>query len=112
MSNSANRPGARPAGAWPDCSGYSRGHAFLWSPCRSLLSSRMSPLPAISPIPIVTSIAPLLGGVQAWVCDVWGVIHNGLVAFPPAVDACVRFRERGGAVLLLTNAPRPAGPIL
>lgn len=40
-------------------------------------------------------------------CDVWGVVHNSIVAFPQAADALVRFRQRGGAVVLITNAPRP-----
>ena len=62
-------------------------------------------------VPIVSSIEPLLGGIDAWICDIWGVVHNGLAAFPGAVDACVRFRQRGGTVLLLTNAPRPAAAI-
>lgn len=67
---------------------------------------------AAKEIPIVSSIAPLTAGVEAWICDIWGVVHNGLAAFPPAVDACTRFRRQGGTVLLLTNAPRPAGAIL
>jgi HAD superfamily hydrolase (TIGR01459 family) len=62
--------------------------------------------------PIVTSIQPFLGGIDAWICDIWGVVHNGLAAFPGAVDACVRFRETSGTVLLLTNAPRPAAAIV
>jgi HAD superfamily hydrolase (TIGR01459 family) len=40
--------------------------------------------------------------------DVWGVVHNGLAAFPHACDALARFRAKGGTVLLITNAPRPA----
>jgi HAD superfamily hydrolase (TIGR01459 family) len=71
----------------------------------------MTQLSAASPVPIVTSIEPFLGGVEAWICDIWGVVHNGLAAFPSAVDACVRFRQRGGTVLLLTNAPRPTPAI-
>jgi HAD superfamily hydrolase (TIGR01459 family) len=67
--------------------------------------------PSPSAVPIVSSIEPLLDGVEAWICDIWGVVHNGLAAFPSAVDACVRFRKRGGTVLLLTNAPRPANAI-
>ena len=62
-------------------------------------------------VPIINSISPLLDGVEAWICDIWGVVHNGVAAFPSAVDACVRFRERGGTVLFLTNAPRPAGAV-
>ena len=40
-------------------------------------------------------------------CDVWGVVHNSIVAFPQAAEALARFRQRGGAVVLITNAPRP-----
>lgn len=46
-------------------------------------------------------------------CDVWGVIHNGARSFESSIDALVRFRgETGGAVSLITNAPRPHGPIV
>lgn len=57
---------------------------------------------------LLTSVAPLAPRYDAWICDVWGVMHNGAAAFPGAVEACRRFREGGGTVLLLSNAPRPA----
>ena len=41
-------------------------------------------------------------------CDLWGCLHDGVAAFPGAVAALERFRARGGAVVLVTNAPRPA----
>jgi HAD superfamily hydrolase (TIGR01459 family) len=44
---------------------------------------------------------------DAVLCDVWGVVHNSIVAFPEASDALGRFRQKGGAVVLITNAPRP-----
>lgn len=43
-----------------------------------------------------------------WFCDVWGVVHNGVRNFPEAVAALANHRKRGGTVVLLTNAPRPA----
>lgn len=39
--------------------------------------------------------------------DVWGVIHNGIAAFPEACAALAAFRAEGGTVILITNAPRP-----
>jgi HAD superfamily hydrolase (TIGR01459 family) len=42
-------------------------------------------------------------------CDLWGCLHDGIRAFPPAVAALRRFREGGGRVVLMTNSPRP-GP--
>jgi HAD superfamily hydrolase (TIGR01459 family) len=45
-------------------------------------------------------------------CDVWGVVHNGRMSFRGACEALVRFQERRGPVILISNAPRPNGPIL
>jgi HAD superfamily hydrolase (TIGR01459 family) len=44
--------------------------------------------------------------------DVWGVVHDGVRAHREACDALIRHRQAGGVVILITNAPRPAGPIL
>ncbi|HEX4408713.1 MAG TPA: TIGR01459 family HAD-type hydrolase [Xanthobacteraceae bacterium] len=49
---------------------------------------------------------PLAADYDAVFCDVWGVIHNGVAAFPAACDAVMRFRQKGGTALLITNAPR------
>jgi len=40
-------------------------------------------------------------------CDVWGVVHNGVAATANACDALRQFRAQGGTVVLITNAPRP-----
>ena len=42
-----------------------------------------------------------------WLCDVWGVVHDGQRAIAPAVDAMTRHRKNGGKLVLITNAPRP-----
>ncbi len=60
-----------------------------------------------SPIPILESIACLARRYDAWLVDIWGVMHNGLSPFPQAVEACRLFREGGGTVILISNAPRP-----
>jgi HAD superfamily hydrolase (TIGR01459 family) len=67
--------------------------------------------PPLSRIPILASIQPLVPTADAWLSDVWGVIHNGRAAFPAATDACCRFREAGGSVVLVTNAPRPEAAV-
>jgi HAD superfamily hydrolase (TIGR01459 family) len=41
-------------------------------------------------------------------CDVWGVIHDGIGAHGDACDALMRYRADGGTVVLITNAPRPS----
>jgi len=45
-------------------------------------------------------------------CDVWGVIHNGRAAFTEACEALVKFREQGGQVSLITNAPVPNAQVI
>lgn len=40
-------------------------------------------------------------------CDIWGVIHNGVAAWPSAVDALTEARAAGLTVILVSNAPRP-----
>lgn len=65
-----------------------------------------------TPIPVLDHIAPLSRAYKAWLCDIWGVLHNGVAYFPDPIDACINFRRQGGTVILITNAPRPAGPIL
>jgi HAD superfamily hydrolase (TIGR01459 family) len=53
----------------------------------------------------------LVGGVDVLLSDIWGVVHNGLVAFPQACHALRSFRAQGGTVILITNAPRPAASV-
>jgi len=57
--------------------------------------------------PFTDHFAALASDYDVALCDVWGVVHNGVVAAPDACDALARFRERGGTVVLITNAPRP-----
>ena len=60
----------------------------------------------------ISGLSDLAGRYDAVLSDVWGVVHNGVSAFPSAVDALVKYREQGGTVVLITNAPRPSGPII
>ncbi len=59
-------------------------------------------------LPGLSNIADDYDGI---LCDVWGVIHNGVRVNPGATEALSRFREKGGRVVLITNAPRPNPPI-
>ncbi len=59
----------------------------------------------------LTSIDAVAHRYDAFLCDVWGVIHNGRRIFPAAADALMRLRGAGKRVILLTNVPKPRGPI-
>ena len=65
-----------------------------------------------SAIPILSSISALVSTSEAWIVDIWGVMHNGARAHPSAVQACIRFRAAGGTVVLLSNAPRPFSAVV
>ena len=60
---------------------------------------------------IIESFAPLARDYDVLLCDVWGVVHNGIAAFASACDALARFRAKGGTVILITNAPRPGAAV-
>ena len=40
-------------------------------------------------------------------CDVWGVLHNGVSPFSDAAAALIEARDKGVSVVLITNSPRP-----
>jgi HAD superfamily hydrolase (TIGR01459 family) len=48
---------------------------------------------------------------DAVLCDVWGVLHNGVTAWPEASKALSQAREAGLAVVLITNSPRPSSEV-
>ena len=64
-----------------------------------------------SEIPVLRSAASLAQRYDVWLCDIWGVLHNGVAAFASAVEACRQFRRAGGVVILISNAPRPFGAV-
>ncbi len=63
----------------------------------------------------MTERSPFLAGVSliadrydGILSDVWGVVHNGVAAWPNACEALTRLRAGGAAVVLISNAPRPS----
>lgn len=68
----------------------------------------MSPSPPL----LIDHFAALAGDYDAVLCDVWGVVHNGVAAFPQAGAALERFRRSGGTVVLVSNAPRPGAGVI
>lgn len=41
-------------------------------------------------------------------CDVWGVIHNGVRSYPDACEALTQWGRTQGPVVLISNSPRPS----
>ncbi len=57
-------------------------------------------------------LAEIADRYDAILSDVWGVVHNGVAPHPGAAGALAAFRAQGGAVVLITNAPRPSPPLI
>lgn len=55
----------------------------------------------------LTGFAPLAARYDGFVLDLWGVIHDGVNAFPHAVDTLRHLKAAGKRTLLLSNVPRP-----
>jgi HAD superfamily hydrolase (TIGR01459 family) len=56
-------------------------------------------------IPIFDNLGTLLSEYDTLICDVWGVLHDGIKVYEHANDTLLRFRAQGGSVVLLSNSP-------
>jgi hypothetical protein len=60
---------------------------------------------------IIDSLADVSDRYDALFCDLWGCVHDGVRAFPEAVDALRAFKARAVTVVMVTNAPRPRSSV-
>lgn len=60
---------------------------------------------------IIPSLTEIGSRYDVLYCDLWGCLHDGRRLYPAAVAALQDFRARGGAVVLMTNAPRTHGAV-
>src|SRR5690349_18656695 len=65
----------------------------------------------MSGLRFIERLRDVIGECDVVLSDIWGVVHNGLEAFPEACEALHKFRSQGGTVVLITNAPRPADSV-
>jgi len=54
------------------------------------------------------SFSPLASRYDAFILDIWGVIHDGQKLYPDAAECLKKLREAGKKIVLLSNAPRRA----
>lgn len=62
-------------------------------------------------VEILNGARELLARYDVLISDVWGVVHDGLWALEPACSLLTAYREAGGAVVLLSNAPGPSDQV-
>lgn len=51
-------------------------------------------------------IRSLVDRYDTFVIDLWGTLHNGIVAYPGAIEALIRLKATGKRIALLSNVPR------
>ncbi len=61
---------------------------------------------------IVPDLLAAAEGYDAILCDVWGVIHDGVESFPAACAALAAFKAARGPVVLISNSPRPSADVV
>ena len=59
-------------------------------------------------VSIIKNFNQIAHNYKAIFCDLWGCIHNGRESFKEGLEALLKFRNSGGYVILVTNAPRPS----
>lgn len=64
------------------------------------------------PIRQITGLSEVASGFDGFILDLWGVIHDGVEAYPGARDTLAALRAAGKQTLLLSNAPRRADALV
>ena len=49
---------------------------------------------------------------DTFVIDLWGVIHNGVMLNPKAIDAIEQLKKNSKKIVFLSNAPRPSSKVV
>ncbi|MAL78668.1 MAG: TIGR01459 family HAD-type hydrolase [Sneathiella sp.] len=55
---------------------------------------------------IIPGLQAVASDYDAFILDLWGVVHNGKQPYPGALDCMARLREGGRQIILVSNAPR------
>ena len=62
-------------------------------------------------IKLLSHFAEISDHYDGFIIDLWGVLHDGVMAYPGAVDCLRRLKQAGKKILLLSNAPRRAAVV-
>lgn len=61
---------------------------------------------------IISGLSGVAPNYDAFILDLWGVVHNGHHPYPGVLDCMDRLREGGKPIILLSNAPRTNGYVV
>ena len=62
-------------------------------------------------IPIISGLSDLVSEFDAFIIDLWGVVHDGVTLYPEALNCLKKINETGKPYVMLTNAPRRADAV-
>ena len=62
-------------------------------------------------IPHFDGMAAIAERYDAFILDVWGVLHDGVTLYPGAVDTLEQLTAAGKPFVMLTNAPRRSAAV-
>jgi HAD superfamily hydrolase (TIGR01459 family) len=62
-------------------------------------------------IPLISGLSDVADGYEAFVIDLWGVIHDGVTLYPGVVETLQALAATGKPYAMLTNAPRRAAAL-
>jgi HAD superfamily hydrolase (TIGR01459 family) len=63
-------------------------------------------------IPLLPGIAGIAQRYDGFILDLWGVLHDGEHPLPGAVEALTHLRQANKRIVVLSNAPRRAAPVI
>ena len=49
---------------------------------------------------------------DTFIIDLWGVIHDGMVLNPKAIEAIEHLKNNSKKIIFLSNAPRPSSKVI
>jgi HAD superfamily hydrolase (TIGR01459 family) len=58
-------------------------------------------------VTIIENLESFISSYDVLFCDIWGVLHDGVTAYKEAGNLLAQFRNLGGSVILISNAPLP-----
>lgn len=58
---------------------------------------------SVKPVPLIKGISEIIDNYDAFIIDVWGVVHDGAILYPGTVEVLQNFQAQGKKMLFLTN---------
>lgn len=65
-----------------------------------------------SSLRLLDGLSQIAGDYDAFILDLWGVLHNGREPYPGAVDCLMQMKKAGKKRVILSNAPRRIEPVI